>query len=171
MNKPKAKTTGLTKLARDRIKYQAEIKAWNKADTLREAIHVLADIKAPQAAFVEIGIAAAVAVLPVFEKSRPDDPRSRKAIEALKALLRRGTKIDDAIVHDTSAAAWIADRNASYAAWSAYYALQSAQSKDTSAYYAYYAVSHAVGAGLRHQRAIRIIKRIGHKYFAFLSKR
>jgi hypothetical protein len=73
-------------------KYRREIEAWGKAATPGDLINVLRIIGAPKATYVEISIALAEEVLPVFEKECPQDPRPRQAVEAAKAWLVGGTQ-------------------------------------------------------------------------------
>jgi hypothetical protein len=178
------KTTNKPKTKWARAKRREGIKAWNEVPAPSVLIDVLSQISAPRAVFVEVSIVIAEAVLPKFEAKLPKDTRPRRAIDTAKAWLKDGTVLNG---DDLVGAVWashsgrVLARDVSYAAWTAYYAACTAhaaadtKSNDAYAYdatvhYASTTVSHAIDAGLDCQRAMGIIKKIGHKHFKFLRE-
>jgi hypothetical protein len=162
-------------------KYRKEIVTWHTSSAPSDLVMVLRNLKAPRAAFVEIGVALAEGVLPKYESRYPADLRPRKTIDAAKAWLRDGstanaqvadretqtfyiiTKVADAI---SSNNATISANNAAYAAACAAWVVTAALSNVS----VVMAVTYAMNAGLSHQCVIDIIKEVGQRYFAFLKQ-
>ena len=94
-----------------------QLKTWRTSSNARDLISVLSSLKAPKRCFVEIACLCAEHVLPVFEKSHPNDKRPRQAIEAARNYISNGS--------GTAARAATARAAAGAAAWAAAWAAAS----------------------------------------------
>jgi hypothetical protein len=161
-------------------KYGEEIAAWSGATLPEDLIDVLKDLKVPQIAYAEISAALSEAVLPIFEKEHPDDPEPRQAIGIIKSWLKDQTEANVRaakqlwVFHaaNTSSDAAV-DDPAGAAAYAAHTVLCHAILSIASpfpALSAQRAAFTASRAGLPNRRAMSLVKEVGHKYFAFLSK-
>jgi hypothetical protein len=173
-------------------KYSDEIETWNKATTTTALINVLKSLKSPGAAFVEISAALAEEVLPVFEKAAPNDLRPRKAVEVAKDWLKgRATGDADALSGAALAAYEVLTRAATAAfdiesTWAAVQAADQAAAAARAAAWTANVVSnnninadardvanvvfYSVRAGLHNRHVMSIVKKVGEKYFSFLSR-
>jgi hypothetical protein len=170
-------------------KYKAEIVAWNEAPSPNAFIDILRDLNASKAAFVEICVALAEEVLPVFEKEFPKDLRPRKAIEAAKAWLKDRTAANTraaAVASDAASNAavnstaiklvsvletWSASVVVGAAAWAASRAASAAADTSYASDFTFCTADDATRAGLPGHRIMDIFREVGYKYYAFLKPR
>jgi hypothetical protein len=169
-------------------KYWKEIRSWNEAEAPEDLIDVLRVLKAPKIAFVEVVVALAEEVFPTFKKKHPKDLRPRQAIDAAKAWFKDQTETNTNAVrvaaiaanraaHDCAARADCAAQAATDSAYVAGNAASITAYIDDVEYpvaystvvsYACIATSNAIRAGLSVECAMDIIRKAGHKRFAFL---
>jgi hypothetical protein len=162
-------------------KYGSKIRDWSLVSEPVALLRILESLNAPKSTYVEINIALAEEVLPVFEKKRPKDLRPRKAIEAAKAWFKDRTSANAQIVLDVSQGAWKATNactsSPEHAAFAIYYATVSVTAETvspsgawTAIDAAHYTVADVINAGIPKQRVADIIREVGRSYFGFLPQ-
>jgi hypothetical protein len=89
-------------------KYKMEIGAWDNATTPGDLLYALKSLKAPCAAYVEMGIIISEEALSQFEGVYPNDPRPRQAVDAAKAWLKNRTAANEGALNKATDNAYAA---------------------------------------------------------------